>query len=63
MILLFHRILYLYIDMTLSLMFQLMANDKIYTRNSRTNGVRSTSVLCKMGKPENKNKINKILLG
>lgn len=55
MILLFHKILYLYIDMTLSLMFQLMANDKIYKRNSRINGVSSTSVFCKMGKPENKN--------
>lgn len=41
--------------MTLSLMFQFIANDKIYKKNSRINGDNNTSVLCKMGKPEKKN--------
>lgn len=33
-------------------MFQLIAIDKIYKKNSRMNGVNNTSVLCKIGKPE-----------
>jgi len=46
----FHRILYLYIDMTLSLIFQFIANDKMYNKNSKINGVSNTSVLRKIGK-------------
>jgi len=38
-------------DMTLSLIFQFIANDNIYKKNSRINGVNNTSVFCKMGKP------------
>lgn len=40
--------------MILALMFQLIANDKIYKKNTITNGVNNISVLCKMGKPEKK---------
>jgi len=40
--------------MTLSLIFQFIAKDKIYKKNSRINGVNNTSVLCKIGKPEKK---------
>lgn len=35
-------------------MFQLIANDKMYKKNNKINGVNNTSVLCKMGKPEKK---------
>lgn len=38
--------------MTLSLIFQFIANDNIYKKNSNINGVNNTSVFCKMGKPE-----------
>lgn len=37
--------------MMLSLMFQFIANDNIYKKNSKINGVNNISVLCKMGKP------------
>lgn len=40
--------------MTLSLIFQFIAKDKIYKKNNRTKGVSNTSVLCRMGKPEKK---------
>lgn len=36
--------------MTLSLIFQFIAKDKIYKKNNRINGVNNTSVLCKIGK-------------
>lgn len=38
--------------MTLSLIFQFIASDTMYKKNSKINGVSNTSVLCKMGKPE-----------
>lgn len=44
--------------MILSLIFQFIANDKMYNKNSKINGVSNTSVLRKMGKPEKKNQYN-----
>lgn len=47
--------------MTLSLIFQFIAKDKIYKKNNRINGVNNTSVLCKIGKPEKKQTVFKYI--